>query len=135
MDLELLEEVHHVRVGAEEDVQARLDPVAVRILPGGDLAAEHLPPLVHRRRVPGVHQVLGAGEAAQPTADHGDRGFLSRLLRELRNALAQRGRLAVVGRFVDARRRGVAEGGRHESGHDGDHGKSDRNLLAFLTAP
>ena len=44
LDVELREEVHHVRVRAEEDVQAGLDPVAVLVLPRGHLTAERRAP-------------------------------------------------------------------------------------------
>mmetsp|Transcript_15341 Transcript_15341/g.46134 ORF Transcript_15341/g.46134 Transcript_15341/m.46134 type:complete len:268 (-) Transcript_15341:321-1124(-) len=72
VDVELAEEVHHVRVGPEEDVQPRLDPVAVLVLPGRDLAAEHVTRLVDHRLVPGVDEVLGGGEAREAAADDGN---------------------------------------------------------------
>mmetsp|Transcript_6540 Transcript_6540/g.24293 ORF Transcript_6540/g.24293 Transcript_6540/m.24293 type:complete len:470 (-) Transcript_6540:416-1825(-) len=39
LDVELREQVHHVRVRPEEDVQPCLDPVTVLVLPSGHLAA------------------------------------------------------------------------------------------------
>merc|ERR1719454_1721273 len=81
MDPELGEEVHHVWVRAEEDVQPCLDPVAVLVLPGTDLAAEHIPRLEDQRRVPRVREVLGAREAGEATPDDRDLLLLPRLLR------------------------------------------------------
>ena len=39
LNVELLKEVHHIGVGAKEDMKARLDPVAIFVLPGGNLSA------------------------------------------------------------------------------------------------
>jgi len=39
-DSKFLEQVHHVGIGAEEDVETCFDPVSIGILPGGDLASE-----------------------------------------------------------------------------------------------
>ena len=47
VDAQLGEHVHHVWVGAEEDVEPSLDPVAVRILPRRHFPAQHVPRLVH----------------------------------------------------------------------------------------
>lgn len=65
LDAELLEQVLDVRVGAEEDVQARLVRVAVGIAPGGDLAAQEVAPLEEDGNVAGVGDVLGRGEARE----------------------------------------------------------------------
>mmetsp|Transcript_12107 Transcript_12107/g.35977 ORF Transcript_12107/g.35977 Transcript_12107/m.35977 type:complete len:531 (+) Transcript_12107:270-1862(+) len=106
LNVELREEVHHVGVGAEEDVEARLDPVTILVLPRGDLAAKNVPCLQHKRLMPSIHEVLGAGEAGQAAADDGDLLLLALPLvgKEL---LGQRLTLEVVGRLADFRRRGV----------------------------
>ena len=69
---ELVEQVHHVRVRAEKDVQARLDPVTVLVLPRGDFPAEDIARLVHNGNVAGFREVLGAREARETAADDGD---------------------------------------------------------------
>ena len=79
VQVELVEEVHDVGVRAEEDVQARLDPVPVLVLPGADLAAELRARLVDHGRVPRVGQVFGAREAREPAPDNGH--LLARLPR------------------------------------------------------
>ena len=42
-DVKFFEELEHIRVCAEEDVEAGFIPVAVCIFPGGDFAAEYVP--------------------------------------------------------------------------------------------
>ena len=53
------EQAVQVAVGSEKDVQAALQPVAIRVLPGGDLAAGMRPLLQHRHLMARVGQILG----------------------------------------------------------------------------
>ena len=69
LDVELGEQVHHVRVRAEEDVKSGLDPVPVLVLPRGHLPAQHVAALEDDRLVAGVRQVLSARETGQTAAD------------------------------------------------------------------
>ena len=71
-DVQLLEELKHVRVGPEEDVQTRLVPVTVLVLPGSNFAPEHITGLDHNRGVAGISQVLGAGQTRQTGPRNGD---------------------------------------------------------------
>jgi hypothetical protein len=71
-DVELSEQLAHVAVSAEEDVQTGFIPVTVVVLPGRHLAAEHITGFVHHRRVAGIHQIFGAGKTGQTGTDDGD---------------------------------------------------------------
>ena len=71
-DVQLGEQAAHVAIGAEEDVQAGLIPVAVVVLPGRHLAAQHVAGLKHDRSVAGVAEVFGAGESCQAGSGNGD---------------------------------------------------------------
>ena len=64
-DVQLLEELAHVAVSTEKDVQPGLVPVAVLVLPGGHLAPEHIASLHHHRSVAGIAEVLGSGKTRQ----------------------------------------------------------------------
>jgi hypothetical protein len=63
VDAELGEKIHHVRVRAKENVKAGLDPVAIGILPGGDLSAEHIAGLVDNRLMAGINKVLSGRQS------------------------------------------------------------------------
>mmetsp|Transcript_60932 Transcript_60932/g.157092 ORF Transcript_60932/g.157092 Transcript_60932/m.157092 type:complete len:521 (+) Transcript_60932:400-1962(+) len=105
LDVELGEEVHHVRVGTEEDVEAGLNPVAILVLPGGDLAAEHVPSLIHDGLMASIDKVLGARQARQAAAD--DRHLLLLALASVGQKLPGQGlALQVVVGLVDLRRLG-----------------------------
>ena len=69
MDVEFVEEAHHVGVGAEEDVEPRLDPVAVLVLPCRDLAAQDVPGLVDDGLMAGIGEVFRAGEPGEASCD------------------------------------------------------------------
>mmetsp|Transcript_46288 Transcript_46288/g.90372 ORF Transcript_46288/g.90372 Transcript_46288/m.90372 type:complete len:599 (+) Transcript_46288:263-2059(+) len=126
LDLQLLEQVHHVGVRAEEDVQARLDPVAVVVLPRGHLAAQDAPGLVDGGRVPGVREVLGARQPREAAADDGHL-LLGRRRRRLVPKLGREGGgLAPVLGLLDPGRRGEPGAlsrdravGRHPQGEGG----------------
>ena len=113
LDVEFLEQVHHVGVRAEEDVKAGLDPIPVLVLPRRYLAAEHVPALEHDGNVTRICEVLCAREPSQTaTDDHHPLGLVARTDRrdvtgELRG---QRLGLLVVGvaRLVQVGRREVA---------------------------
>ena len=72
LDVQLLEQLAHVAIRPEKDVQAGLVPVAVLVLPGSHLAAQHVPGLHHDRGVAGVAEVLGTGQTSQPSTSNGD---------------------------------------------------------------
>ena len=81
---QLVEQVHHVRVRPEEDVQPRLDPVSVFVLPRRNLPPQDIPGLVNRGLVPGLSEVLGAGKTGETATDYGDLlGGLGNVLTEL----------------------------------------------------
>mmetsp|Transcript_12821 Transcript_12821/g.36773 ORF Transcript_12821/g.36773 Transcript_12821/m.36773 type:complete len:312 (+) Transcript_12821:2452-3387(+) len=86
LDPKLLEHVHHVRIRPEEDVQTRLVPVAILVLPRRHLATQHVPRLQHNRLMPRVHQVLGRGQPRQTRAgdDHLQRALRTGSLSEPR---------------------------------------------------
>lgn len=90
-DLELLEEAHHVRVSSEKDVQPRLDPVPILVLPRRDFTSEHVARFKDYGFEPRVAQVLGCAQARQtrPRDDHGGLAFLraGKLLDFLRELL------------------------------------------------
>ena len=71
-DVQLLEQLAHVAVGAEENMQTGLIPVAVLVLPGGHLAAEYITGFHHHRGVTGVAEVLGTGQTSQTSTGNGD---------------------------------------------------------------
>ena len=70
VDAELGEEVHHVGVCAEEDVEAGFYPVAVLVLPGRHLTAQDVAGFVHDRSVPSVNKILRSGQSRQSTCQH-----------------------------------------------------------------
>ena len=63
LDVQLGEEVHHVRVRPEENVQTSLDPIPILILPRAHLTPEHVSRLQHDRFVTSLRQILGARQA------------------------------------------------------------------------
>mmetsp|Transcript_17306 Transcript_17306/g.41021 ORF Transcript_17306/g.41021 Transcript_17306/m.41021 type:complete len:329 (-) Transcript_17306:76-1062(-) len=102
MDTELSKNIHHVRVGTEEDMKSSLDPVSVLILPGRDLAAEDIAGLVDGGLVSSIDQILGAGETREATADDGDLLLLlGRGLEVRTEALGHGLGIAVVVRILD----------------------------------
>ena len=84
-----------------------LDPVAISILPGRDLASEHISRLVDRRGVARIAQVLGAAQSAQTAANDRDRFLLVLRLQLIIEARRRRGRVAVVLRVLEAGRLGA----------------------------
>ena len=60
------QEAEEIAVGAEEDMETALKPVAVGILPGGDLAASDLALLEEGYFVAETGEVGGRGQAGQP---------------------------------------------------------------------
>ena len=98
----LSKNIHHVRVGTEEDMKSSLDPVSVLILPGRDLAAEDIAGLVDGGLVSSIDQILGAGETREATADDGDLLLLlGRGLEVRTEALGHGLGIAVVVRILD----------------------------------
>ena len=85
---------------SEEDVKAGFDPVAVLVLPGGDLPAEDVPGLVDDGLVAGIHEVAGGREPRQASADDGD-GLGLALALEGRKLLRERLGVPVVVRVGD----------------------------------
>ena len=65
LDIQLLEELEHVRVSPEKDVQAGLIPITVLVLPGRHLAAQHVAGFHHNRRVASITEVFGTGEPSK----------------------------------------------------------------------
>mmetsp|Transcript_19464 Transcript_19464/g.42292 ORF Transcript_19464/g.42292 Transcript_19464/m.42292 type:complete len:655 (-) Transcript_19464:324-2288(-) len=79
VDVEFVEQIHHVGVGSKENVQTSFDPIAVRVLPRRDFSAQHVPGFVHNGFVAGVRQVLGAGQSGESSTDDGDLFLLGRI--------------------------------------------------------
>ena len=71
-DVQLLEELAHVAVRAKKDMQTGLIPVAVSVLPGRYLAAEHVAGLDHHWGVAGVTEVFGARQTGEPCSGDDD---------------------------------------------------------------
>ena len=71
-DAQLSEELQHVGVSPEENMQAGFIPVAVLVLPGGHLATEHIARLHDHGRVARIAEVFGAGETGKACSGDGD---------------------------------------------------------------
>ena len=63
---QLGKQLQHVGIGAKKDVQTGFVPVAVFVLPGRHLAAEHIAGFVNHRGMAGIAQVFGTGQPRQP---------------------------------------------------------------------
>mmetsp|Transcript_10213 Transcript_10213/g.20950 ORF Transcript_10213/g.20950 Transcript_10213/m.20950 type:complete len:296 (+) Transcript_10213:950-1837(+) len=70
VDSELVEEVHHVRVGPEENVKSGLDPVSVSVLPGRNFSAENVASFVHGGLVTGLSQIFGTSKSGKTSANN-----------------------------------------------------------------
>mmetsp|Transcript_21608 Transcript_21608/g.63425 ORF Transcript_21608/g.63425 Transcript_21608/m.63425 type:complete len:451 (-) Transcript_21608:32-1384(-) len=123
------EQIHHVRVRPEEDVQAGLDPIPVLVLPRRHLSPQHVPRLVDGGFVPGVGQIFGARQSGQPSPDDGDLLPLAVVL-DLERAVERRrhglGEAIIVGilevRLGEILHRQIASGGRHGGAAGGRSG-------------
>ncbi len=65
----------HVVVAAEECVEPGLEPIAVAIAPGGELAARDVALLENERALAGVGEEFRGREARWPRSDDEDVGF------------------------------------------------------------
>mmetsp|Transcript_55422 Transcript_55422/g.80978 ORF Transcript_55422/g.80978 Transcript_55422/m.80978 type:complete len:524 (-) Transcript_55422:216-1787(-) len=70
MDAQFREEVHHVGIGTEEDMEASLNPVSIFVFPGRNFPAQNVTGFIHSCLVSRVGEVLGTREAGQPAADN-----------------------------------------------------------------
>ena len=70
LDVQLLEELQHVRVGPEKDVQAGLIPITVFVLPGRHLAAQDVAGFHHHWRMAGITEIFGTGEPSEASSSN-----------------------------------------------------------------
>ena len=61
-DVQLFEDLKHVRVGPEKDMEPGLVPVTVLVFPGCNLATEHIASLHHHWRMANIGEIFGAGQ-------------------------------------------------------------------------
>jgi hypothetical protein len=76
---DLAQELAKLRVGAEEQVQALLDPVAVLVAVGRGATTEVWQALEDVDLHAGIDERLGAGEPCEPTSGNGDTGRIGRV--------------------------------------------------------
>ena len=67
---DIAHQVKNFLVSPEKDMQPGLDPVAIGILPGRPLAAQHIPFFQDNHLMTGFDQALGGSQPGQPAANH-----------------------------------------------------------------
>ena len=102
-DVQLFEQLQHVRVGPEEDVQAGFVPVAVLVFPGRHLAAENIPGFHNDGGVAGIRQVFGTGESSKTSSGNSDAHAAVSKVKPTLKGLDPRSLLKVVSAFPWAR--------------------------------
>mmetsp|Transcript_14786 Transcript_14786/g.34204 ORF Transcript_14786/g.34204 Transcript_14786/m.34204 type:complete len:308 (-) Transcript_14786:412-1335(-) len=69
MNVEFVEQIHHVGVGSKENVQTSFDPITVLVLPRRHFSTQNIPGLVDNRFVTGIRQILGTGQSRETSSD------------------------------------------------------------------
>ena len=102
-DVQLFEQLQHVRVGPEEDVQAGFIPVAVLVFPGCHLAAKNIPGFHNNGSVAGICQIFGTGESSKASSGNSDAHAAVSKVKPTLKGLDPRSLLKVVSAFPWAR--------------------------------
>ena len=77
LNVQLLEQLAHVAIGAKENMEPGFVPIAILVLPGRHLAAKHVPGLHHHRGVARITEIFGARQAGKTSTGDDDTHFES----------------------------------------------------------
>ena len=89
-DVQLAEQVHHVRIRAKENVQPGFNPIPIFVFPRGNFTTQHVSRFQNDRFVTGFGEVLAARQAGQSAADDDNFFLLFRRRFQIRLLLLRR---------------------------------------------